>query len=236
MEKILLKFIRFIFNPITGFIFYLICVATHLYYPPEGMGLVLFVFLLPFVLFIVIGLNLPLFGSLFGRLTMSKTKKINHALEHGTIYFLRKQLGKDVKVGGSAEKKGFRISGVQKKNDIMQAFERFVDEFNQKNPDLFVSLRCGSNILTSQGFGIILLTATAIALHFTNPSDTTVAVALLANVLIYILLRKSLGNLIQEHFFMSTDFENAKIHSINKTKKTIFWESDPVYFVRTIIE
>lgn len=236
MEKILIKFIKFIVNPITGFIFYFICVATYLYYPPEGMTLVIFIFLLPFVLFAVIGLNLPLFGSLFGRMTMSKNKKINHALEHGTIYFLRKRLGTNVRVGGSAEKKGFRISGVGQKNEILSAFEQFVNEFNQKNSELFISMKCGSNIVTSQGFGLILLTLTAIVLDFNNPSNSTIAISLLANVIVYILLRKNLGNLIQEYFFMSTDFTYAKIHSINKVKKRIYWESNPVYYIKTIVE
>jgi hypothetical protein len=81
MEKLLLKFIRFIKNPLSGFFFYLICISIFLYVPPEGFGNIVFVFMLPFVLFAVIGLNLSFFSTLFreknGKLRPITTNKIN---------------------------------------------------------------------------------------------------------------------------------------------------------------
>ena len=136
----------------------------------------------------------------------------------------------------SSEKNGFRIYGVSKKNDIIKAFDKFTKEFNKNDPELYISLRCGSNIVTSQGFGIILLTASAIALSILESSDILIAFALIANIAIYFMLRKNLGNWVQGKLFMSTEFSNAKIHSINKVKKKIYWENNPVYFVKTIIE
>ena len=59
---------------------------------------------------------------------MSKNKKLNHALEHGTIYFLKKSFGNSLRVGGQAEKNGFRIFGVSKKHDITMAFDKFINE------------------------------------------------------------------------------------------------------------
>jgi len=122
MQKLFRKFLKFIKNPLSGFTFYLICILVFLYVPPEGFGIVAFIFLLPFVLFVVIGLNLSFFSTLFRRFTMSKDKKRNHALEHGTIYFLKKRFGEEIRVGGSAEKNGFRICGVSKKNDLIPEF------------------------------------------------------------------------------------------------------------------
>ncbi len=236
MQNLLRKFINFIKNPISGFIFYLICIAIYLYVPPEGLGAIAFIFIFPFVLFVVIGLNLPFFSTLFRRFTMSINKKQNHALEHGTIYFLKRRFGDKLRVGGHAEKNGFRICGVSKKDEIIKAFEKFTQELSQKNPDLFVSLRCGSNIVTSQGFGIILLTMSAIILKVFQASDLITTIVLSANTIIYFLLRKNLGNWMQEKLFMSTEFSSAKIHSVNKVKKKIYWEINPVYFVKTIIE
>lgn len=90
MEKLLLKFIKFIKNPLSGFFFYLFCISIFLYVPPQGFSNIVFVFMLPFALFAVIGLNLPFFSTLFRRFTVSKNKKQNHALEHGTIYFFKR--------------------------------------------------------------------------------------------------------------------------------------------------
>ncbi len=236
MQKLFGKFLNFIKNPLSGFIFYLILVLLFLYVPPEGLGAIGFMILLPFVLFLVVGLNLPFFSTLFNRFTMSANKKRNHALEHGTIYFLKKRFGKKFRVGGYAKKNGFRICGVAKKNDIIQAFDQFSKELSRKNPKLFISLRCGSNIVTSQGFGLILLTLSTFALKIFESSDLIIALVLAANVAFYILLRKNLGNWIQEKLFMSTDFSSARIHSINKVKKKIYWEVNPVYFVKTIVE
>lgn len=236
MQNLLRKFINFIKNPISGFIFYLICIAIYLYVPPEGLGAIAFIFIFPFVLFVVIGLNLPFFSTLFRRFTMSIYKKQNHALEHGTIYFLKRRFGDKLRVGGHAEKNGFRICGVSKKDEIIKAFEKFTQELSQKNPDLFVSLRCGSNIVTSQGFGIILLTMSVIILKVFQAPNLIITIVLSANTIIYFLLRKNLGNWMQEKLFMSTEFSSAKIHSVNKVKKKIYWEINPVYFVKTIIE
>lgn len=236
MQKLFKKFLYFIKNPLSGFVFYLICVLVYLYVPPEGAGAVVFILTLPFVVFVVMGLNLSLFSALFRRFTMSVDKKKNHALEHGTIYFLKKRFGNNVRVGGHAEKNGFRICGVSKKHDIIKAFNEFTKEFKKKDPELFISLRCGSNIVTSQGFGIILLTMSAIALRLLETSDLMIVLVLISNVIIYFLLRKNLGNWVQEKLFMSTEFSRAKIHSINKVEKKIYLEINPVYFVRTSIE
>lgn len=236
MQRLIRKILDFIKNPMSGFGFYLACVSIFLLVPPKGFVVVLFMFILPFVLLLVIGLNLPFFSTLFRRFTMSVDKKRNHALEHGTIYFLKRRFGKKLRVGGIAEKDGFRICGVSNKYDIVKAFDKFKGEFSKRDPELFVSLRCGSNIVTSQGFGIILLSISTLTLKLVDPPVLITSSVLVANVVLYFLLRNTLGKLLQETLFMSTDFSSANIHSINRVKKRIYLEIEPVYFVRTIIE
>ena len=109
MQKLFRKFVYFMKNPLSGFIFYFICVSAFLYIPPKGHSTIAFVFLLPVVLFVVIGLNLSFLSVLFRRFTISLNKKKNHALEHGTIFFLKKRFGNKIRVGGHAEENGFRI-------------------------------------------------------------------------------------------------------------------------------
>jgi hypothetical protein len=179
---------------------------------------------------------LSFFSTLFGRFTISEAKKRNHALEHGTIHFLKKLHGKKLRVGGRAEKDGFRICGVKKKTDLSEAFEQLIKEMQNPNPDLVISLRCSSNIVTAQGFGLIILTVSGLFLKIIHANHEAIFLVLASNLLFYILLRRKLGGWIQEKLFMSLNFSSARIHSINKVKKDIFWEINPVYFVKTIVK
>ena len=236
MQKLLKKFFLFIRNPLTGFIFYLFCVAIFLLIPPGKERAISFILVLPFVLFVIIGLNLSFFSALFSRFTLSEAKKRNHALEHGTIHFLKKLHGNKLRVGGRAEKNGFRIFGVKNKNDLSEAFEQLVKEMQDINPELVISLRCSSNIVTAQGFCLIILTISALFLKFIYASPEAILLILATNIFLYVLLRRKLGGWIQEKLFMSLNFSSARIHSINKVKKDAFWEFSPVLFVKTIVE
>ena len=135
-----------------------------------------------------------------------------------------------------AENNGFRIFGVKNKNDLSEAFEQLVKEMQDLNPDLVISLRCSSNIVTAQGFGLIILTISAFFLKFVYASPEAILFILATNILLYVLLRRKLGGWIQEKLFMSLNFSSARIHSINKVKKDAFWEISPVFFVKTIVE
>lgn len=236
MEKIFRKFIRFVINPLSGFVLYLFIIAFFLLFPRSGSMTILFYFCLPFLFLAVLGLNIPFVSILFRRFTMSEKQKWNHALEHGTILFLRQKYGKNARIGGRAKKDGFRISGVRDKTDLVRAFKDLSEELGHEDSDLIVSMRCGSNITTAQGFGIILLTLSGVGILVFRPIPEVSFSILVLNVLMYFLLRRRLASWIQYKLFMSLNFARARIHSINKVKKEIFWEQNPVYFVKTIVE
>jgi len=222
-------------RPLTGFFFYLGLIAFVIYAPRKGGDLIVFFMVLPWLLLIAIGLNMSFVALIFRQFTFSESIKKNHAIEHGTIVFLRRRYGGKARFGGSAESDGFRICGVQKEEHLLRAFEELLKELKIGNSRIIISMRCGSNIGTAQGFGILLLTITGLLLLLFNSDHISSMAALIMNVLIYFLLRTRLGNWFQSKFFMSLDFSQAKIRSIYKVKKKIFWERDPVYFVKTAI-
>ena len=104
------------------------------------------------------------------------------------------------------------------------------------DPDLVISLRCSSNIATAQGFGLIILSISALFLKLVYANHEAILLILATNIILYVLLRRKLGGWIQEKLFMSLNFSSARIHSINKVKKDAFWEFNPVFFVKTIVE
>ena len=108
-------------------------------------------------------------ATLFRGFAMSEKRRRNHALEHGTIYFIRKKFGNNFAVGGSAADDGFRISGVSKKEALRNAFDQFQKEHSNGNSSLIILKGCGSNIITAQGFGLILLTLSAITVKIFRP-------------------------------------------------------------------
>src|SRR5437016_14678166 len=58
-----------------------------------------------FFLFLVV-LNVPFVGALVRRFRLSQAERQNHALEHGTIYFILKRRGASRGVGGQAAPTG----------------------------------------------------------------------------------------------------------------------------------
>lgn len=155
-------------------------------------------------------------------------------MEHGTIHFIQEHYGPGVRVGGRANYNGFRVSGIKDQKDIRDAFKRMADCYARGNRDeiIAVSRGCGSNIVTAQGFGMVLLTITGVMSLVLN-LNTTVSLLLLGlNVVIYILLRHRLGNWIQERFFISLDFKDVRIEWIRSVPKK-FFERNHTYFIKT---
>jgi hypothetical protein len=231
-QKILL---RFIFQPLTGFIGFLLLVIVILFVPWNGPSLMFFSLAAPWLLVPAILLYLPFISMVFHRFTLSESTKRNHALEHGTILMIRQQYGRRVRIGGNAEADGFRIYGVEKKEFVEHAFSQLLTELKRGSSEIIVSMRCGSNIGTAQGLSVVLLSLSTVILLLTD-ADPTVSLAVLSiDVFLYFLLRARLGNWVQRRFFMSVDFTDARIQSIYRIKKESLWEREPVFFVKTII-
>ena len=226
---------RFITRPVTGFISHLLVVAFVVLVPLNGPNLVILYLVLPWLALAAVALNMSFVSMVCRRFTLSPATKRNHALEHGTIFFLRRRYGGKARIGGSAERGGFRICGVHTKEHLVIAFDDLVRELKKGNSDLVISLRCGTNMATAQGLGVIMLSLTAFVLLVTQATPAVSLAALCINVLLYCVLRARLGNWVQSRFFMSVDFSEARIRSVYRVKKTQFWERDPVFFVKTAI-
>jgi|GEM_PF-2120914 len=223
-------------RPFISFLFYFILITIIALASNKSEIMSLFLFLFPWLALIFFFLNMPFIRAAFQQFRMHESKKMNHVLEHGTVYFLKERYGKYSGVGGSADYDGFRVSGVKKKKHIYEAFNKLVEYiFKEKRWEhLMTSKLCGSNIVTAQGFGIILLTVTGFVLIFLKLKNFVSFIVLGLNIIIYFLLRYPLGNFVQKKLFLSFNFENAKIVGIKRVKKGLF-EEGGVYFVETKI-
>ncbi|MEW5980518.1 MAG: DUF6391 domain-containing protein [Acidobacteriota bacterium] len=235
IEKAEKSLLRFLLRPLTGSISYMLVVVFVLFVPRRGPNLMLFYIVLPWLLIGVIALNMSFISMVFRRFTLSEAIKRNHALEHGTVFLLRRRFGGKARIGGLAEANGFRVCGVQKKEHVLEAFEELIQEFGRGNSQLIISMRCGTNIAVAQGLGIILLSFSTVLMLLSEADRTACLVTLSFIVLLYFLLRTGIGNWVQSRFFLSLAFSNARIQSIYRVEKKRFWERNPVFFVKTVI-
>jgi hypothetical protein len=235
IERAQQRLFRFITRPLTGSIGFLLVVTIILLVPQNGPSLMALSLVGPLLIIPVAALNMNFIAMVFRRFTLSESMKRNHALEHGTIFMLRSRYGKKTKMGGNAEIDGFRIYGVDKKEHIEKAFDFLVTELKRGNSELIISMRCGTNVGTAQGLGIVLLSLSAMVLLLVNANATVSLTVLGIDVILYFLLRTSLGNWVQGKFYMSLDFAGARIQSIYSVKTERIWEKGPVYFVKTEI-
>lgn len=203
--------------------------------PQNGPSLIALSLVAPWMIIPVAALNMNFISMVFRRFTLSEPMKVNHALEHGTIYMLRSRYGKKTKMGGNAEIDGFRIYGVDKREYIEKAFDFLVTELKRGNSELIISMRCGTNVGTAQGLGIVLLSLSAMILLLVDANTTISLTVLGIDVILYFMLRTRLGNWVQEKFYMSLDFNGARIKSIYRVQPERIWEKGPVFYVKTEI-
>jgi hypothetical protein len=194
----------------------------------------LYIFAFPWLAALFLFLNLPFLRNVFRLNEMSVPCKMNHALEHGTIFFLRRRYGRKFKIGGRAEEDGFRVNGLDSPEQIRPAFEELRERLKAGDSSPIISIRCGSNIVTAQGYGIVLLSVSGLLLVLFAMSLRAKLLILAFNLAAYLLLRHRLGNWIQRRYFMSLDFQDACVHSINEVKPRGL-ERRPVFFVRTVV-
>ena len=164
---------------------------------------------------------------------MSVATKINHVLEHGTIYFMRERRQNKCRVGGQSFDNGFRIYGdVKSQQEIKHAFRTLTSYLDQGHSAVVLSKYCGSSTHLLGGVAFILLTISMVVFALSDFKVVVVLWVLFANTAFYFLLRYPIGKYFQKKFLMHFDFAEPRIISIEKVEKKGILERNPVYFVR----
>jgi len=191
--------------------------------------------LLPWISLILVLLALPTVGAVVRRYRLPEQTRRNHALEHGTIHFLRKHYGRRYKLTGRSEERGFRVAGAKTAADIQRAFRELLQHLRAGDHAVVVARGCGSNMVTAQASGVVLMALLSLGIVLFSPSLLMVAAAVLAILAIAMLVRYPLGMWLQRRRFLLVDFEDASILSVDPLQRAELFERHPVHFVRTQI-
>lgn len=191
-----------------------------------------YLFFLPWLLPVFALLNLPFVFAMFRAFKMDPTTRRNHALEHATILELEARTGR--RLAGRAGPKGFRVSGHVTIDDVHEAFDRVRQTLRAGEPLTCVTPRCGSNIVTAIGFGLVLLLTLVAWSVASQPPWAWRAGSLVAVMLSFVALRRPLGSAIQQRFFISTDFGDVTLRNVRHVPAGLF-ERGSVVFVETIV-
>jgi len=159
----------------------------------------------------------------------------NHALEHATVRFLRRRYGTRYTLSGHSEELGFRLAGARSPEDIRRAFAEAVREIRAGNTEVAVMRGCGTNLVTAQAIGLVLVAALTMIIVVLAPAPLHVAIALCVILALTALLRYPLGMRLQRRRMLLMDFRDASIRSIDPILKAGPLERHPVHFVRTQI-
>jgi len=232
-KKILVKFLfKYVYNPDLSFLIYFLFVALFAF--SDRNMLLLYGLIFPWLLLLAIFINIPFVSLLFRVKNIEEEVKVNHVLEHGTIYFLKKYYKKRTRIGGMAFPNGFRIYGdIKTIEDIKRAFSQLLSYLNEGENALVLSKFCGSNIAILQGFAVIILTLTFIIFIFVEFTPLQIKTILLSNMIIYLLLRFPVGGYFQKKITMSFNFKDAEIVTIKKVSPIGYFEKNPIYLVET---
>lgn len=215
---------------------YFCLVSLFLLIPRTPDITLVYVLLGPWIVILLLFVNLPLVSAAFRKFRMTETKKRNHALEHGTIFFLQHRYGRKFRPGGKALDTGFRLSGIQNKEDVGVAFDDLICALNDGQEDCVVSNRCGSMIVVAEGLAVVLLTVSAVPATFLRFGPKASAILLLANACAFVIFRYPMGRWIQRRFFLSLDFKKAQITEIRTAKDREFFERPRVLIIKTRID
>jgi hypothetical protein len=225
--------VRVFLNPDLSFLIYFLIVGVFAWGGKSMM--LLYGYILPWLILIILIINMPFFRLMFVGINMEKGTKINHVLEHGTIYYLKKRYGGNRKIGGRAKSSGFRVYGVKSQEDIRDAFEKLREYLKNGRRGIVLSKFCGSNVPILQGVSVLLLTATFIYFAFMKFDLIQIQIILLVNLVLNLLLKYPIGRYFQKRFTMSFDFSDARIEAINRSSKQGIFEKEPVYYVHTLV-
>lgn len=185
----------------------------------------------PWLVIVLLLLNLPLLSAAFCRFRLTPAEKRNHTLEHTTIFFLRKRYGRRGRLAGRAYADGFRISGVADPSHVRQAFRQAATALERGEWNSAVSRRCGSMVVTAQALGAVALMPAAIGAFVGPPLVGEILTA--AAGAIFLLFRFPLGLWLQRRRFLSFDFEFPAIVSIEPAEPRPILDRPGVFFVRT---
>jgi hypothetical protein len=219
-------------RPLLPFLVQLGVLAPLILAPEPRRAVPIYLFFLPWLLPLFGLLSLPFVFAAFRAFRLDTATKRNHALEHATILELESRNGR--RLAGRASPRGFRISGHVSIDDVRKAFERVRRTVLAGEPLKYVSPRCGSNVVTAIGVGMLLLVAVAVCSVTVQPSWSVRAAALLAIGMVFVMLRRAAGNAIQRRFFMEEDFADVSLRDVRHTSPGLF-DRGPAIFVETIV-
>jgi hypothetical protein len=222
----------FFFHPILPFGLQLIVLMPLILAEDPRAVASAYLFALPWLLPLFAILNGPFAFGAFRAFHLEPATKRNHALEHATILILEADSGR--RFSGRAEPNGFRICGRTTASEIRAAFERVRRVVESGGELACVTRRCGSNVVTALGMAMGLLTVVAVASVVLRPSLTVRAVTLIGVVLLFVGLRRGIGNAIQRRFFLNVDFVQVALRDVRGTPQKPF-ERGPVHFVETLV-
>ena len=231
-KKLIRRILELVFRPNLSFFLYFSFVSISGFKTKE-----IFLFqgiLFPLFLFVLVVLYFPLLYFIFNFTSLSKATKINHVLEHGTVYFLKKKYGKKHKVGGYSMDSGFRVFGALRKKDIIDAFDQMKQELCKKSKSSFFLKNCGTNVYVLQGLSFTMLTGTLLVFFLIPETNFFfVQILLFCDLIVYFFLRYPLGSFFQKRYMMFFEFKEPSIVNIKKTQKKKVFEKNPVYWVKT---
>ena len=223
----------FFSRPILPFVLQLVVLIPLILAADVGTAIGVYGFALPWLLPVFGLVNLPFVVGAFREFRLDLPTRRNHALEHATILYLEANSGR--RFSGQAERNGFRVAGHASVKDIKAAFDR-VRRVVQSGEHLsYISPRCGSNIVTALGFGLGLLLLVAIGTVLFHPPLPVRAGALIAVVLLFVGLRRGIGNVIQRRWFTAVDFETVYLRNVRPARQELY-ERGPVHFVETLVQ
>lgn len=143
-----------------------------------------YLFALPWLIPLFGVLNLPFMVLAFRSFRRDVSTRRNHALEHATILFLEATSSK--RFSGRAARDGFRVCGPASAKDIKAAFEQVRDVVREGEPLMYISRRCGSNVVTALALGTSLLLLVALGSVVFEPPRTLRAAGLVVAVLVFL--------------------------------------------------
>ena len=198
--------------------------------PEPGETLGVYFIAAPFLVIGMAVLNLPVVGSALRRFRLPMATRRNHALEHAIILVL--EASKKRRLGGRANENGFRLYGKVTEPQIREAFEEVCRTIRAGKPLVYISPRCGSNIVTAlAGATSLLLLVTIASLILDLPLAVRIG-GFVSAFLLFLGLRRRLGNALQRRFFMATDFVDVSLRGIRREPSDLAWRV-PVHFVKT---